>query len=248
MQIILKAENIEKSFGEGEQKQRVLKGVSLSVGSGEFLSVMGPSGSGKSTLLYALGGMDGVDGGRIEFAGKTLSAMKEDERLRLRRSEMGFVFQQPTLLKTLNILDNILLPSFCANQKKRKALVEKARALMERTGIAGLEDREVTEVSGGQLQRAGICRALMGGSRLLFCDEPTGALDSKSAQEIMELLFKLNKEGTAIVLVTHDAHVAAQTGRLLYMRDGMIEKELRLDSFAPFDLQGRMEAIRALAL
>ncbi|RAU98896.1 ABC transporter ATP-binding protein [Paenibacillus sp. YN15] len=228
MKTIISGEQIVKSFGAGDEQVRVLDGVSVEIGEGEFVSVMGPSGSGKSTLMYALSGMDGIDSGWIRFDGRDLSSLREQELADLRRTRMGFVFQQPTLLKNLNLLDNIILPSMRDNRKNAAALVEKARALMKKTGIAELEKRDTAQVSGGQLQRAGICRALMGSPRVIFGDEPTGALNSAAAAEIMELLAGINAEGTTVVLVTHDAKVAARTGRILFMHDGQIVSELRL--------------------
>lgn len=161
----------------------------------------------------------------------------------LRRKKMGFVFQQPTLLKNLNILDNIILPSMRDGKKDAENIIEKARSLMKKTGISGLESREITQVSGGQLQRAGICRALMGNPQIIFGDEPTGALNSKSAQEIMNLFSEIIAEGTAVILVTHDARVAAQTERILFMGDGKIVSELHLPRYNGANLLERLNKI-----
>lgn len=245
METIIRGKHLVKSFDMGDEKLHVLNGVSVEIFQGEFVSVMGPSGSGKSTLMFALSGMDSVDGGTVSFAGKDLSALRERELADIRRTKMGFVFQQPTLLKNLNILDNIILPSMRGNRKNAAKLAEKARALMKKTGIAELEKRNITQVSGGQLQRAGICRALMGNPAIIFGDEPTGALNSTSAQEIMSILAGINEDGTAVMLVTHDAKVAAQTERILFMRDGAIVSEMRLPKFNGTDMEGRMQAITA---
>lgn len=248
MKTMIRGEQIVKSFGAGTDQAKVLDGVSVDIQEGEFVSVMGPSGSGKSTLMYALSGMDGIDGGRVLFEDKELSALSEEELADLRRTRMGFVFQQPTLLKNLNLLDNIILPSMRDNRKNAAGLVEKARALMKKTGIAELEKRETAQVSGGQLQRAGICRALMGNPQVIFGDEPTGALNSSAAEEIMELLSSIHEEGTTVVLVTHDAKVAARSGRILFMRDGAIVSELRLPrsgSGGAADMDSRVKAVLA---
>ncbi len=247
MKTMIRGEQIVKSFGAGIEKARVLDGVSVEIQEGEFVSVMGPSGSGKSTLMYALSGMDSIDGGQVIFEGKELSALPEQELADLRRTRMGFVFQQPTLLKNLNLLDNIILPSMRDNRKNASGLVEKARALMKKTGIAELEKRETAQVSGGQLQRAGICRALMGNPQVIFGDEPTGALNSSAAEEIMELLAAINEEGTTVVLVTHDAKVAARSGRILFMRDGSIVSELLLprNGSSAKELDSRVKAVLA---
>ncbi|NOH02835.1 MAG: ABC transporter ATP-binding protein [Chloroflexi bacterium] len=225
MKALITSENITKSFGLGAEKRNVLDGISVDIHQGEFVAVMGPSGSGKSTLLYALSGMDSVDSGKVSFDGADLSALKENELADLRRTQMGFVFQQPTLLRNLNILDNILLPSMRDGRNNGARLAEKAEMLMEKTGIAGLEMRDITQASGGQLQRVGICRALMGDPKIIFGDEPTGALNSTSANEIMRILAEIHREGVTILLVTHDVKVAAKTGRVLFILDGKIAGE-----------------------
>ncbi len=225
MKKIIVCKDVIKSFGKGDEKRNVLDGVSVEINEGEFVSVMGPSGSGKSTLMFALSGMDGVDSGQVTFGDMELSTLGDNELADIRRMNMGFVFQQPTLLKNLNILDNIILPSMRDNRKNGVQITEKARGLMEKTGIAGLENREITQASGGQLQRVGICRALMSNPQVIFGDEPTGALNSKSANEIMKLLAKIHQSGTAIMLVTHDIKVAAKTDRVLFLFDGKIAGE-----------------------
>lgn len=243
MKKIIIGDRIVKTFGEGDEKRNVLDGVSAYINEGEFVAVMGPSGSGKSTLMFALSGTDGVDGGKVVVDGRDLSEMGENELADLRRTEMGFVFQQPTMLKTLNILDNIILPSMRGSRKNAAAITKKARALMRRVGIAELENRDITQVSGGQLQRAGICRALMNSPRIIFGDEPTGALNSSSAQGIMDLFTEINAEGTAVMLVTHDAKVAARTERIMFMRDGAIVSELQLPKFDGTGMDGRVEKV-----
>lgn len=227
MQTLISGESITKSFGLGAEKRNVLDGVSVDIHQGEFVAVMGPSGSGKSTLLYALSGMDNVDSGKVTFDGADLSALKENELADLRRAKMGFVFQQPTLLKNLNILDNIVLPAMRDGRNNGVQLAEKARTLMEKTGIAGLENRDITQASGGQLQRVGICRALMGDPKIIFGDEPTGALNSTSASEIMTILADIHRSGATVLLVTHDVRVAAKTERVLFILDGKIAGEYR---------------------
>lgn len=225
MKKIIVCENIVKSFGKGDEKRNVLDGVSVEINEGEFVSVMGPSGSGKSTLMFALSGMDGVDDGKIVFDGRDLSTLSENELADIRRTKMGFVFQQPTLMKNLNILDNIILPSMRDHSDNTGKIIEKARTLMKRADIIELEKRDITQASGGQLQRVGICRALMSHPKIIFGDEPTGALNSKSANEIMKLLAEIHRSGTMILLVTHDVKVAAKTERVLFMFDGKIAGE-----------------------
>ncbi|WP_044641916.1 ABC transporter ATP-binding protein [Risungbinella massiliensis] len=243
MKKIIIGENIVKYFGEGDEQRNVLDEVSVEINEGEFVSVMGPSGSGKSTLMFALSGTDGVDGGKVVFDGRDLSEIRENELSDIRRTQMGFVFQQPTMLKNLNILDNIMLPSMRDNRKNAAKISDKARELMKRTGIAELGKRDITQVSGGQLQRAGICRALMNSPEIIFGDEPTGALNSQSAQEIMDIFSEINEDGTAVMLVTHDAKVAARTERIMFMRDGKIESELNLPKFDGTDLDSRVKKV-----
>jgi putative ABC transport system ATP-binding protein len=243
MKKMITGDDIVKSFGEGGEHSNVLDGVSAYIDEGEFVAVMGPSGSGKSTLMFTLSGTDGVNGGKIVFDGKDLSTLGENELADLRRTEMGFVFQQPTMLKNLNILDNIILPSMRDNRKNAANISVKARELMKRVGIAELEQRSITQVSGGQLQRAGICRALMNNPSIIFGDEPTGALNSISAQEMMDIFSEINADGTAIMLVTHDAQVAARTERIMFMRDGKMVGELKLPKFEGMGMDGRVKKV-----
>ena len=243
MEKLITGEKIVKSYGNGSEKNIVLNGVSVTIDKGEFVAVMGPSGSGKTTLLYALSWMDGIDEGEVCFCDAPLSGLREDELADLRRKEMGFVFQQPTLLKNLNLLDNIVLPALRDNPKSGKVLAKKAQSLMSKMGIGELSERGVTQVSGGQLQRAGICRALINDPKIIFGDEPTGALNSKSAQEIMDLLTSINNSGTAILLVTHDARVAARAQRVLFMRDGNIVSTVNLSSFTSDNFEEKVECV-----
>jgi len=239
MKKIIIGEDIVKAYNEGDEKHTVLKQVSVEIKENEFVAIMGPSGSGKSTLMFALSGMDSVDGGKVTFDGSDLSSVGEVELSDIRR----FIFQQPTMLKNLNLLDNILLPSMGKHNKKVTEYSEKARVLMKKTGIAELEKRDITQVSGGQLQRAGICRALMNDPEIIFGDEPTGALNSKSAQEIMDILAKINADGTAILLVTHDVKIAAQTERIIFMSDGKVISELKSSKYNGKEIEARINRI-----
>jgi putative ABC transport system ATP-binding protein len=227
MKKIIVSDNLVKSFGQGDEKRNVLDGVSVEINEGEFVAIMGPSGSGKSTLLFALSGMDGVDSGSVVFDGVDLAQLNDNQLSDIRRTKMGFVFQQPTLLRNLNILDNIILPSMRNSGNNGSKVTERAKVLMEKTDIAGLEMRDITQASGGQLQRVGICRALMSDPKIIFGDEPTGALNSTSANEIMALLAEIHRNGTTILLVTHDVRVAAKTERVLFIFDGKIAGEYR---------------------
>ncbi|MEK3904608.1 ABC transporter ATP-binding protein [Paenibacillus sp. FSL R7-0179] len=245
MSSIITGTHIVKTYGKGIEKATVLNGVDADITEGEFVAVMGPSGSGKTTLMFALSGMDEITEGTVKFGDTELSGLGESRLADLRRTRMGFIFQQPTMLRNLNLMDNIMLPAVQDGKRNTAELVEKAAHLMIQTGIAGLENRRTTEVSGGQLQRAGICRALINTPEILFADEPTGALNSKTAEEIMELLVAINQAGTAIMLVTHDTRVAARAERVLFMRDGSIVSELVLPKFSGGDLVVRGEKVLA---
>ena len=245
MENIVTGKNIVKIFGKGVEQAKALDRVNVEITKGELVAVMGPSGSGKSTLLFALSGMDDISDGSVKFGDTELSKLRENELADVRRTKMGFIFQQPTMLKNLNLLDNILLPAVRDGKKDTVALGQRAKALMQKTGIDGLENRDTTEVSGGQLQRAGICRALINEPEILFADEPTGALNSKSAEEIMGLLVGINREGTSILLVTHDAKIAAHADRILFTKDGSIVSELPLQKFNGEDMEARTEKVLA---
>ena len=222
MEYVLKVEKLQKDL--------ILREVSFEVGQGEMLAVMGPSGSGKSTRLYQAAGMDSPSGGRVWLKNTEITGLTEDERAKLRLQRMGFVFQQMNMVANLNILDNILLPAVQAEKGRGRQsgdrLAEKAAKLMRRLSISGLEDRRITQVSGGQLQRACICRSMMNAPEILFADEPTGALNRSAAEEVMTELVKLNREGTTILMVTHDSRVAGRCDRILYLLDGRICGEL----------------------
>jgi putative ABC transport system ATP-binding protein len=241
---ILAARGLTKAF----DGNTVLDGVDLRIGDGEFVSVMGPSGSGKSTLLYNISGMDTMTSGSVHFDGQDLSAFNQKQLARLRLTAMGFIFQHVYLLKNLCLLDNVVLPAYLAGLAPRQDLNARAMRLMERTGVADLADRDVSEASGGQLQRIGICRALINEPRILFGDEPTGALDSTAASEIMDILGELNAEGTTVMIVTHDAKVAARTGRMLYMVDGRIVGDRSQPRFTGTGLDRRHAEVTAWLL
>lgn len=232
MNTVLESKQLQKRYMPGKQnEQHVLKDVNLHIERGEFVSVMGPSGSGKSTLLYNISGMDRMSSGSVVFNGLELSTLSEKELSRLRLNDMGFIFQHIHLLKNLSIFDNIIMTAYLARNASRSAINQRARELMEKTGITEIADHDITQASGGQLQRVGICRALINAPEIIFGDEPTGALNSKSSAEIMALLGDINRSGTTILLVTHDIKVAAKTERVLFMIDGKIVAENRLGKY-----------------
>ncbi|GIN61009.1 ABC transporter ATP-binding protein [Robertmurraya siralis] len=230
MKTILEAKELSK-FSDDKESGQILKTVNLQVKEGEFVSIMGPSGSGKSTLLYNISGMDKASEGNVILDGEEIALLSEKELSRLRLNDMGFIFQQIHLLKNLSIFDNIVLSAYLAEKNSRELINKRAIELMKKTGILSLKDHAITQASGGQLQRVAICRALINQPKIIFADEPTGALNSKAAAEIMELLIEINQTGTAILLVTHDLKVAAKTERVLYMLDGNLVGEKKLGKY-----------------
>lgn len=215
---MIKVEKISKSFKDTQ----ILNNISLEIQKGDFVAVMGPSGSGKSTLLYSISGMDSINSGSVIFDGINISEMEESELSKIRLTKMGFVFQNAQMLKNLSIFDNITLPGLVAKNKPVDDIRNLGSELMKRMDIKGIEDRDVKEVSGGQLQRASICRAMINSPKILFLDEPTGALNSEATDQVLDILKDLNDDGMTIMTVTHDPRVAAKAKKVLYINDGRI--------------------------
>jgi putative ABC transport system ATP-binding protein len=232
MGTLIRTKDLCKTYIIDKQSNNVLQNVDLKVEEGEFVSIMGPSGSGKSTLLYTVSGMDNVTAGSVFFDGDEISKMKEKDLISLRLIKMGFVFQQMYMMRKLSILDNIVLPGFQAKIRPREEVRQYAEELMRKLGIIDEADREITEVSGGQLQRACICRSMINSPKMIFADEPTGALNRASSDEVMDELTKLNSEGTTVMCVTHDPKVAAKCSRVLYIVDGGIIGEKQMGKFS----------------
>lgn len=235
----LKVSNLCKTYIVNKRQNNVLRNVNLEIKSGEMVAVMGPSGSGKTTLLYTVSGMDEASAGKVDFFGKELTNLKANEMSDLRLQEMGFVFQQMYMLKNLSIYDNIILPAYQASHdhktSSRHEIKERAKMLMQKLGINDVADNAVTEVSGGQLQRACICRSLINQPKIIFADEPTGALNKQNSIDVMRELTNINAEGTSIMLVTHDMKVASQCERVLYIEDGDIRDEITLGKYQVTD-------------
>ncbi|WP_297961359.1 ABC transporter ATP-binding protein [uncultured Ruminococcus sp.] len=233
MNTVLQTKGLCKTYIVNKRQNNVLKNIDLSVEEGEMLAVMGPSGSGKSTLLYCVSGMDRATSGEVTFNGKSTAKLKDKELARLRLDEMGFIFQQMYMMKNLSVLDNIILPALKSkkNNEERRQTVERGRALMHRLGIDDVGGNDINEVSGGQLQRACICRSMINSPKMIFADEPTGALNRSSSDEVMNELLSLNRDGTTIMCVTHDPKVAAKCSRVLYIVDGRIAGEKEMGHF-----------------
>jgi putative ABC transport system ATP-binding protein len=217
---LLAADGLTKTYVTGEATVTALAGVSFAVEAGDFVALMGPSGCGKSTLLHLCGAMDRPSSGALRLNDRDLSAMGDDELTRVRREQVGFVFQFFNLLPTLTVLDNIALPCLLAGMKDQEAAV-RARALAERVGIAHRLSHYPQQISGGEMQRAAIARALIHKPALLVADEPTGNLDSENGANVLALIAELNKElNVTVLLATHAADVAAAATRVLRLKDG----------------------------
>ncbi len=215
---MIKIEQISKSFKE----TKVLNHISFEIKKGDFTAVMGPSGSGKSTLLYSVSGMDRISEGRVMYGGVNIAQLQESALSVFRLTKMGFVFQNAHMLKNLSVFDNIILPGLVAKRELAEIIRKRALKLMEQMEITGIENRDITEVSGGQLQRASICRAMINNPEILFLDEPTGALNSEATDQVLKILKDLNRDGMTIMTVTHDQRVAAKANKVFYLTDGQV--------------------------
>ena len=218
MDKILRVENLKKN--------NILNGISFSVDKGEMVAIMGPSGSGKSTLLYNVSGMDKADSGSVILGDKEILSLKESEKSELRLNSMGFVFQNMNMLSNLTVIENIMYPAIHDKKGTSKKTIEnKAIALMQKLGIEDLKDRKINQVSGGQLQRACICRSYINNPKIIFADEPTGALNQSSTTEVMNSFRQINEDGATVLIVTHDSKVASMCNRVLFLVDGEIRAE-----------------------
>ena len=227
MAAILEVKDLCKTYVVEKRQNNVLKNVNFKVEEGDLVAIMGPSASGKSTLLYSVSGMDVPTSGNVIFDGKELTKLSRSELAEVRLRKMGFIFQQMYMMKNLTIFDNIILPAMENKEDggTKADKISRAEDLMRKLSIIEVADNDINEVSGGQLQRACICRSMINKPKLLFADEPTGALNRTSAEEVMDELVRLNQEGTTIMMVTHDARVAARCKRVLYIADGSIKGE-----------------------
>jgi lipoprotein-releasing system ATP-binding protein len=221
---ILEAHDVYKIYQTAAKDLTVLKGIDLSVKAGESLAITGPSGAGKSTLLHLLGGLDKPTRGTVVFSGVELQKIGEQERCKIRNSRMGFIFQFYHLLPEFSALENLVLPALIKNQmQKRKILEQKGMDLLEQVGLKERAHHRPAKLSGGEQQRVAIARALMNKPEIVFCDEPTGNLDSKTGGEIIKLLWELNSRNQqTLVIVTHDEHIARLSSRVLHIQDGKL--------------------------
>ncbi|ABS75089.2 MULTISPECIES: ABC transporter ATP-binding protein [Bacillus] len=224
--MILEAGNIQKSYGNKLNKQEVLKGIDLQIHKGEFVSIMGPSGSGKTTLLNVLSSIDKVSAGTIKLNETEITSMKEKQLAEFRKRHLGFIFQDYNLLDTLTVKENILLPLSITKMSKKEADLRFAETA-EELGIYDLRHKYPSEISGGQKQRTSAARAVIHEPGIIFADEPTGALDSKAAMDLLNKLSRLNQKRRAtIVMVTHDPVAASYSGRVVFIKDGRVYTQL----------------------
>ncbi|MEN0058208.1 MAG: ABC transporter permease [Bdellovibrio sp.] len=225
---MIKIRDVRKSYTMGDNVLEVLKGVSLTIEDGDFVAIMGPSGSGKSTLMNILGLLDVPSSGSYELHGTETAYMSEDELAVFRRDEIGFIFQQFNLLPRMSALENVCLPLLYSKKENGR---EQARTLLEKVSLSSRAGHKPNELSGGQQQRVAIARSMVNGPQIIFADEPTGNLDSKSEKEILQLLKDLNAQGITVIMVTHEEEIGAQARRLIRLRDGVIQSDERRDEF-----------------
>ncbi|WHY81765.1 ABC transporter ATP-binding protein [Siminovitchia fortis] len=223
---MMKLSEITKVYGNGSLQVPVLHGIDLAVEDGEFIAIMGPSGSGKSTLMNIIGFLDYPTTGTFELNGENISSAKEKQLAKLRNEHIGFVFQQFFLLPRLNAQKNVEAPLIYAGVPKRERM-ERAKQMLEKVGLGDRVKHLPNQLSGGQKQRVAIARALVNNPTLILADEPTGALDSKTSAQIMDLLVQLNKEGKTVIIVTHEEEIAAYTDRIITLKDGKIIDDRR---------------------
>ncbi len=241
MKEIIKTNRLCKTFSNGGVQQHVLRNIDLDIYEGDFTVIMGASGAGKSTLLYALSGMDKPTLGEISFAGEKITDKKPDELALFRRKNCGFVFQQTYLVESMSVLDNVLAAGLLT-EKNKKAAAAKAKEVLKSVDIEeSLWDKFPAQLSGGEAQRVGIARALVNKPRVVFADEPTGALNSKTGKDVLDTLTRANNDGQSVVMVTHDITSARRGNRILYVKDGEIAGKLDLGKYLSGDKERHLK-------
>tara|TARA_B100000963_G_scaffold117703_1_gene102456 strand:- start:4117 stop:4803 length:687 start_codon:yes stop_codon:yes gene_type:complete len=224
--MIINVKDIKKSYTVGTQEVNALRGINLSVEKGEFISIMGPSGSGKTTLMNIIGCLDTPSSGEYELNGNLVSMLEDDELAHIRNKEIGFVFQSFNLLAKNSVLENVMLPLKYAGFDKSEA-VKKSNEVIDKVGLSDRLAHTPAELSGGQQQRVAIARALVNEPSIIFADEPTGNLDSKTGKEVMNIFKELNASGQTIILITHEESIANQSNRIITIKDGLIKSDNR---------------------
>lgn len=243
--VIMKATNLCKSFANNGGQNHVLNMVNLEIYEEDFTVVMGSSGAGKSTLLYALSGMDSPTGGEVEYCGRKISRLKEKEMASLRSREFGFVFQQAHLVSNLTLFENAAVTGYLDRRRSEREVRDRAKGLLDQMKVGEAAGRLPSQVSGGEAQRAAIARAMMNEPGMIFADEPTGALNKRNTQEILDLLTHLNEGGQNILMVTHDLKAAIRATRLLYLEDGKVIGEMSMPPYHSADAKNRERQVDA---
>lgn len=240
---ILIGEDLCKSFYGKTSGELVLNHINAEIYEGDFTIIMGPSGAGKSTLLYALSGMDSLTGGRVLYKGREISSLKEKQMASLRAGEFGFVFQKTCLVSNLTLFENVAAAGYLNKNESAGSTAMRAEALLSQMHVEKAKDRLPSQTSGGEAQRAAIARAIINRPGLLFADEPTGALNRKNSEEVLDILTDLNGQGQSILMVTHDLKAAIRGTRLLYLEDGKILDEISLPRFEHTHAREREEKV-----
>ncbi len=243
--VIMRATDLCKSFANNGGQNHVLNMVNLEIYEGDFTVIMGSSGAGKSTLLYVLSGMDRPTGGSVHYRDKEISHLKEKEMASLRAGQFGFVFQQAHLVSNLTLFENVAVAGYLDRHKSEKKVREKAKELLTQMHVEAAAGRLPSQVSGGEAQRAAIARAMMNEPGMIFADEPTGALNKRNTQDVLNLLTKLNEDGQNILMVTHDIKAAVRATRLLYLEDGKVIGEMSMQPYCSADAKSRERQVDA---
>ncbi len=242
---ILSAKSLCKSFAHNGGQNHILSNIDFQLYEGDFTIIMGASGSGKSTLLYSLSGMDRATSGEVLYNGENLVSMKENALAALRHGEFGFIFQQMHLVSNLSLLENVTVSGYLNKSKSAAEVKAYANELLEKMGLSHIKTHLPSQVSGGEQQRCAIARAVINRPKVLFADEPTGALNRRNTTEVLNLLTELNKSGQSILMVTHDMRAALRATRLLYLEDGKIVGELSLPPYNPDEEKSRETQVNA---
>lgn len=242
---VLSARNLCKSFAHNGGQIHILQHVDFELYQGDFTVIMGASGSGKSTLLYALSGMDRATAGEVIYNGKDIVKMREKELSKLRYMDFGFIFQQMHLVSNLTLFENVVVSAYLNKEKSAAEVRKRTDKLLEKMSVSQIKDHLPTQVSGGEQQRCAVARAVVNSPKILFADEPTGALNRKNTTDVLDLLTELNQEGQSVLMVTHDIRASLRANRILYLSDGKIIGGLTLPPYEPDEEKSRETQVNA---
>lgn len=242
---VLSAKKLCKSFAHNGGQIHILSHIDFDLYEGDFTVIMGASGSGKSTLLYALSGMDRATAGEVIYNSNDIVKMKENDLAKLRYTDFGFIFQQMHLVSNLTLFENVAVPGYLNKSKPPAEVRKRTEKLLEQMSVSHIKSHLPTQVSGGEQQRCAIARAVINSPRVLFADEPTGALNRKNTTDVLDLLTELNRDGQSVLMVTHDMRAALRADRILYIADGKIIGELTLPTYSQSDERSRETQVNA---